>query len=344
MDNRADSIKKFILKEIAKHQSDIVAFAVKHFNVSRMTIHRHLNKLVKEKKIIKFGTTRQARYFLPSAFDKELIFIINHELMEFDIWEEHYKPVFMHFAKNIMGICEYGFTEIFNNAIEHSEGKKIIVTTHLKEDMLQIYIFDDGIGIFKKLKNVFHFQDMREGVLALSKGKLTTDPKNHTGEGIFFASRAFDRFCIGSNGIAYIRNNLEDDWFVETREELKHKGTSVFMEINIKSKRNLKDIFAEFTNPETFAFNKTHIMVQLCKLEEERYISRSQAKRLLWGLEKFQHIVLDFKNVVTVGQGFVDEVFRVYKNKHPEITIEYINANEDVVFMIKRGIATAAHE
>lgn len=117
-------------------------------------------------------------------------------------------------------------------------------------------------------------------------------------------------------------------------------GTSVEMRININSDRILKNIFDEYADPEQdYVFNKTHIKVELCKLGGERYISRSQAKRLLIGLEKFQHIVLDFKRVAAVGQGFVDEVFRVFQNKHPDIEIEYVNANEDVEFMIKRGLA-----
>jgi hypothetical protein len=39
-----------------------------------------------------------------------------------------------------------------------------------------------------------------------------------------------------------------------------------------------------------------------------------------------------------VGQGFVDEVFRIFQKKHPNIKIEFTNANEDVRFMIERGL------
>ncbi|MCB0367566.1 MAG: DUF4325 domain-containing protein, partial [Bdellovibrionales bacterium] len=42
-----------------------------------------------------------------------------------------------------------------------------------------------------------------------------------------------------------------------------------------------------------------------------------------------------------VGQAFVDEVFRVFKDSHPEIEIEHINANDAIEFMIKRGLSTA---
>ncbi|MBU2471835.1 MAG: STAS-like domain-containing protein [Bacteroidetes bacterium] len=65
------------------------------------------------------------------------------------------------------------------------------------------------------------------------------------------------------------------------------------------------------------------------------YISRSQARRVLSGLEKFKEIILDFKNVHSMGQGFADEVFRVWQRRNPQIKISEQNADENIRFMIK---------
>jgi hypothetical protein len=54
------------------------------------------------------------------------------------------------------------------------------------------------------------------------------------------------------------------------------------------------------------------------------------------GLDKFKNIVLDFDKVPTAGQGFADEIFRVFQSKHPDIVISSINTNEAVQFMIDR--------
>ena len=97
--------------------------------------------------------------------------------------------------------------------------------------------------IFKKIQEAFKLNDIRESVLAISKGKVTTDPKNHTGEGIFFTSRGCDIFSLQSNGIFYVKNNLEDDWFLEKKENKDTKGTTVTMIMRNDSKRNLIDIF-----------------------------------------------------------------------------------------------------
>jgi hypothetical protein len=74
-------------------------------------------------------------------------------------------------------------------------------------------------------------------------------------------------------------------------------------------------------------------------LENKNCISRSEAKKILSDLTH-KELTLDFKGISFVGQGFVDQIFRVFQNEHPEIEIAYINANEDVEFMIKRGIAS----
>jgi len=53
---------------------------------------------------------------------------------------------------------------------------------------------------------------------------------------------------------------------------------------------------------------------------------------------------LDFRDLSTVGQGFVDEVFRVFQSKYPKIKITYTNANDDVRFMIERSLPALEEE
>ncbi|MBN1684395.1 MAG: DUF4325 domain-containing protein [Gammaproteobacteria bacterium] len=341
MKTQAEIIRSFLLKNISEHPSDIVALAAQKFQVTRTTIHRHLNQLIKANKISKTGTTRQISYSLLDSFKKQFSFQIHQKLDESDIWSNYFQRTFLTLSENIYTICEYGFTEILNNAIWHSQGKSVITKSYCKDDSIILTIIDDGIGIFDKLAKTFNFEDKREGVLAISKGKLTTDPAHHTGEGLFFSSRAFDIFSISANQLTYIRNNLEQDWFLTSNDYNTSKGTTVSMTISRHSKTDLVSIFKKFQDPNTLAFDRTHILVELSKFEEERFISRSQAKRILFNLEKFRDVTLDFKSVKLVGQGFCDEIFRIFKAKHPEITIRYVNANPDIEFMIKRSIATA---
>ena len=70
------------------------------------------------------------------------------------------------------------------------------------------------------------------------------------------------------------------------------------------------------------------------------HISRSQARRVLNRLEKFRKVILDFDKVPTVGQAFADEIFRVFKEKYPEVEIIPENMNEAVEFMVERAQRT----
>ena len=106
----------------------------------------------------------------------------------------------------------------------------------------------------------------------------------------------------------------------------------------IITERTTKEIFDEYTSDD-FVFNKTKITVHLAKdYLGHDFVSRSLAKRILMNVEKFKVIVLDFENIDNIGEGFADEVFRVFKNKNPDITIIPVNMNEEIEFMINRAM------
>jgi hypothetical protein len=97
----------------------------------------------------------------------------------------------------------------------------------------------------------------------------------------------------------------------------------------------IDDDGAEYT--ENFEFAKTRVVVKLFTIGV-RFIARSEARRLVNGLERFRTVVLDFKSVEDVGQGFVDEVFRVWAAQHPDIRLEPRNMSSAVAFMVNRSV------
>lgn len=343
MKKQANSIKSFIINKITTHPSDIVALTASHFNVTRTTVHRHLNVLLKAHHLIKSGTTRNIKYCLPALRNRELFYKIVPALQESTVLRQDFDDIFQQFSVNIYDICEYGFTEIFNNAIEHSQGSKITAATCWKKGILSIVITDNGMGVFKNISDYFKLDDIRESILQLNKGKMTTDPENHTGEGIFFCARIFDLFEIYANNLHYIRDNKEKDWSIECSSIIK-AGSRIIMSIDVDAhtQTQLTDVFKKYQSPESLVFDSTEIVVELSIFGEETLISRSQAKRIIRSLEKFNYIILDFKGVRLVGQGFVDEIFRIFAKKYPNVNISYINANDDVVFMIERGLGQAS--
>ncbi len=339
MINQAEKILKYIEWRVTQHPHDIVAVAAKHFKVTRTTIHRHLSKLLVDNILVKAGTTRDITYYLSKNQNRRHSYRIQPTLSEFDVFKNDFEPVLLTQSNEIQNICVYAFTEIFNNAIDHSQGTKIQASISFEKKDVIITIQDNGIGIFKNLYDYFKLDDIRESALQLSKGKMTTDPRNHTGEGLFFSSRAMDIFEIYANNLHYIRNNKEDDWGLE-QVPGKMVGSKLIMRIHKNSGQNLLEIFNRYQG-EDFAFDKTDILVKMSTFGDETLISRSQAKRILRNLEKFNGIRFDFIGVRLVGQGFVDEIFRIFSERFPHIRMTYINANHDVEFMIRRGLATA---
>ncbi len=85
-----------------------------------------------------------------------------------------------------------------------------------------------------------------------------------------------------------------------------------------------------------YGFDKTEVRVKLYTLGGV-HISRSQARRVLSGLEKFKVILFDFDKVPMVGQAFADEIFRVFHSKYPNTRLQEINMAEGVKFMVERA-------
>lgn len=331
-----EDIKDFLLKNVENHSSDIVSIIAEKFGISRQRAHTFVSREIKNGKIIKIGRTNSTQYFLVGGRHIEFTLKIIPNLAEDVIWTRYVKPMLLQYPDNIYRVCNYGFTEILNNAVGHSNGTIIYVKIEIMGKDIIIEIMDNGIGIFQKIQNALKLESIREAILHLSKGKFTTDPTNHTGEGIFFTSRIFDNFSIFSSDLFYTFK--DEDWFLsaEKKEEF-GQGTLIKMVISIDSKKTPKEIMDKYTDEE-IGFSKTIVAVALSADPKDPHVSRSQAKRLMMGLEKFKRIILDFKGVKFVGQAFIDEVFRVFQNEHPNIKIDYVNANEDVKSMIKRGI------
>lgn len=338
MNKNYAKIKDFIIKNVENHPSDLAIVLAKNFGFSRQRAHTYIKREVEKGTLIQTGHTRATHYFLVGGNHVKFSEKIKPGLAEDKVWSKYVKPIVLKCPQNIQNISAYGFTEIFNNAIDHSKGTMIYSDIQLTNNDLIITIMDNGVGIFQKIKNALNLESIRESILHLSKGKFTTDPSNHTGEGIFFTSRMFDSFSIFSSDLYYTFQN--QDWILSPEKNEKFgNGTYIKMTVRLNSKKTPKEVFDQYADQE-IGFWKTIVAVALSADPNDPHVSRSQAKRLLIGLEKFKTIILDFKGVESVGQAFVDEVFRVFKSQHPEIKIKYINANDEVSSMIKRGLAT----
>ncbi len=232
-------------------------------------------------------------------------------------------------------ILSYAFTEMLNNAIDHSGSENVLITWWMDSGQWTFEIRDFGIGAFPKLRQGLNLGSDFEAVQELSKGKRTTDRRQHTGEGIFFTSKAVDLFRLTSSGIRWTVDNLRHDTALGLVPAT--DGTSVVCQIDPLTDRALAAMFQEFT--EDHAFVRTRPVVKLFEIGTV-FVSRSEARRLLDGLEEdFDTVEVDFAGVTDVGQGFVDELMRVWPAANPGKTVIPINMNEAVEFMVRRGLS-----
>lgn len=248
------------------------------------------------------------------------------------VWTEVAKELSLSKASPAWDVAPYAFTEMVNNAIDHSRGDSVQVDVSIDANYWRFHISDDGIGAFKNIRESFGLNHDLEAVGELSKGKRTTAPEAHTGEGIFFTSKLVDIFRISANNFQWVvNNNLEDNSIGPSSTDV---GTTVEWNISINTTRRFVEIAQLYS--ENFEFSKSSPVVKLFEIGVE-FVSRSEAKRLLAGLNKFSEITFDYKGVEKVGQGFVDEIYRVWKSQYPSVALKNINASTEVEFMLKRG-------
>lgn len=319
--------------------SDVVA--VLQGRVSRKWVSALISDLVRRKILVKSGVTAGATYALPknalalgSMMKKHLIrkSIKEHEVLDA---VNHQAPFLLTLNENLRSLFDYAFSEMLNNAIDHSKAKYVDIEVGINDKDLWFTVSDNGIGVFKNVMDTRHLQSELEAMQDLLKGKTTTQPHAHSGEGIFFTSKVADIFILESFEFAMRVDNTLPDVFFEERQ-ISKKGTKVSFFLSKNTNKHLRNIFSKYeTDHQNPDFDKTEVQIRLYTIGTI-YVSRSQARRVLTGLEKFKKIILNFEKVPTVGQAFADEIFRVFQQKYPYIILEPINMHEAVKYMIDR--------
>jgi hypothetical protein len=343
-DERRELIRTFILEHAPTNPDTVAAMARRRFGVTRQAINKHMQSLIEDGILVAEGHTnaRSYRVAVTQLFDQWFPIA---DLHEDQVWDKYAKPILGDLPPNVVDICVYGFTEMLNNAIDHSEADKVNVQITRDPKQVQIRIIDFGVGVFAKIHRGLALESARQAVFELTKGKVTTAPDKHTGEGIFFTSRMFDRFSILS-GTLFLQHTREgDDWLIEDEKETDApiRGTHVTFDINPASDHTVDEVYGKYsTSQPDYAFNRTRVVVSLSGTEGERLVSRSQAKRVLSRLTKFKEVALDFTGVENIGPSFADEIFRVFQNNHPDMNLQVYNANEGVARMIARARAVEA--
>jgi len=330
-----ENIVAFLLKRGPANGRQIAA----HLGISRQAANKAMQALMLQSRVLKSGETRGASYRLAGKKTDKAAFSRRYPLKglrEDMVFQDSDLALGLRgrVARNVYEIISYATSEMVNNAIDHSGSGECHFAAEVDQAKFRFVVRDRGIGLFRSIVDKFGLDSETQAVGELLKGKTTTMPQRHSGEGIFFTSKAADRAAFRSHSLCLIADNIVKDVFLEKRKFL--SGTEVLFEISTHSPRKISRVFARYA-PEDYGykFQRTSVNVKLFGSE---YVSRSEAKRLMTGLDKYREIVLDFKDVRSVGQGFADEVFRVFGSRYPGSAVTTENANKAVAAMIKHVV------
>lgn len=332
--DKKQTIILYLLDKISNNTQSISKVVADAFNISQNTVHTYINELLSNN-VIKKGKRGQYE-LVTTQFEYDLKRSngdLNADIHVYNVClDQHIRSL----ADNIQDIWSYAFTEMVNNVIDHSEAENLNVV--IIQDYLRTHVIiaDDGMGIFEKIKNHFSLPNLDEAICELFKGKLTTDEKNHSGEGIFFTSKMMDTFLISSSGKIFTTSNYSNDHILNMNESF--SGTCVFMSLSNFTHKQAHEVFDLYASIDG-GFTKTRIPLK--NIFDSAPVSRSQAKRVCNRLDRFEQVTLDFDEIGWMGQGFAHQLFVVYQNAHPQIILCPINMNESVTKMYNHVLNSA---
>lgn len=308
------------------------AVVMERLNISRRSAGALLNKLVAGQWLVREGTSRKPRY-RPGAMKQVVQRYALAGLQEDLPWRRDFAP-FFDLRPNVLQLARHAFSELVNNAIDHSGGTSVTVSMRQNGLHLQLLVSDDGCGIFERLQRDFDIADPTLAMLELAKGKLTSAPERHRGHGLFFTSRLADLVDLHANQTAFQFRGWERRRWHESRP-MARQGSSVFVAFQLDSERSLDDVLrAHNASGAGYAFDSTQVPLGLIAAGAAGLESRAQAKRVASRLQRFRRAEVDFSGIADVGHGFADELFRVFAREHPECELVPVGMGPRVEAMI----------
>ncbi len=125
MNTRGAEIRQFILEHVEQHPGDIALLTARTFAISRPAVHRHLRSLLQAHTLRMCGTTRARRYSLAPLVQWQQTYPLAAIVEENVVWRQDIRPLLGALPANVLLIWHHGFTEMLNNAMEHSSGHEV---------------------------------------------------------------------------------------------------------------------------------------------------------------------------------------------------------------------------
>ena len=341
-EKKREEIKKYILRKITLDDADVIAKTKDNFGISLTSVKRYLQEIV-DSGAVRKAEERNCGYCLAEQIFSYTVSLAEKRAAEDELYASYIVGHLDHCNEKARRIWQYTCAEILNNAIEHAQGNKLYIEVRTNMFYVAIVVVDDGIGTFHTLLTYMKahgWEDpgIEEALVELYKGKITSREENHSGEGIFFSGKMLDEFALWSDNCIYKYGAGKNPETIQSHllsyaSRMEKVGTMVLMRLENETERNIEEVFNMYTDIDE-GFVKTKIPVKEACINGEP-VARSQARRICNRLETFKEVILDFQNVEFMGQGFADEIFRVFAIAHPQVVLHPVNMLPVVARMIR---------
>ena len=310
---------------------DLPEALMAHTGLGRRSAQKLLSQLASGGWLL---ATRHGRRtsFAPGALREVVRTYALEGLTEDGPWTRDFAPCF-DLPAPVMALVRHAFTELLNNAIDHSGGTQVVVSLRQTATQAQLLVSDNGRGLFDSIGQGFAIEDPVHALLELAKGRLTTTPARHTGRGLFYTLLTADVLDLHANATAWQRRHWEGSRWRAGRA-MARQGTSVSLAIALDTTRRLDDVLRSASlDGQGYALERTVVPLRLLA-ESAGLVSRSQARRVAARLQHFRAAELDFDGVDELGHSFADELFRVFPGAHPGLTLTPVHMAPRVAAMV----------
>lgn len=134
--------------------------------------------------------------------------------------------------------------------------------------------------------------------------------------------------CYGGREHTVLENRL-----LAYASRFQNIGTLVMMTLENETARDLAEVFEVFADVDE-GLIRTRIPIREACISGEP-VARSQARRICRRLEEFKEVILDFDGVEFMGQGFADEIFRVFATAFPGVLLCPVHMEKEVHRMVR---------
>ncbi|MFN9745765.1 MAG: ATP-binding protein [Betaproteobacteria bacterium] len=334
------SVTRWITTAALAHGDALPNHLVQRLQISRRQAHSLLKRLVALQWLQASGTPRAPRH-APGPLRQVVKRYPLAGLQEDTPWRCDFAPCFA-LPAAVKAMAQHAFTELLNNAIDHSGGESVTVSMRQTPLQLQLLVSDDGVGLFRRVAEHFELAEPAVAMMELAKGKLTSDPERHCGHGLFFTSQLADVFDLHANAASFQRRGWDAGrWHAQ--RPVTRAGTSIYWAVALDTPRTLEQVLCAHSMSGTgYGFERTRVPLALLAPPGMRQLSsRAEARRVAQRLERFACAELDFTGFEQIGHGFADELFRVIGRRHPGLELQPVEAAPPVAAMIAAVRAAA---